>query len=245
MDVVFVHGIRGGPFVTWRRERPPVAVLPQPGLPAAAAAAVAVDHEQCWPSTWLAEDLPSARLLSMEYAAPASGWEVSWRFQLTLSIAERNDPWHANKTWNAVSRNNPAFSVAPKGCLPCMLLQYMAMATEVECWWGMVFTCKCVCAGPVSAAVGHSGAAHGPADGCGGRPAAGHLCVPQVRAHSRRIQAFCMSAPCCQSIVPKSGCLHSLSHVTTPDQCSSSLSDIHLVFHSIWYPRCRKPPLDV
>ncbi len=30
----------------------------------------------CWPSAWLAQDLPQARLLSMEYAAPASGWEV-------------------------------------------------------------------------------------------------------------------------------------------------------------------------
>ncbi|CAL8471570.1 g11112 [Coccomyxa elongata] len=63
IDVVFVHGIRGGPFVTWRRER-------TPGVPAAS-----VVHDQCWPSTWLVDDVPTARLLSMEYAAPASGWE--------------------------------------------------------------------------------------------------------------------------------------------------------------------------
>lgn len=67
MDIVFVHGIRGGPFVTWRRMRT-LNVVP---------AAVEIDHNLCWPSTWLAKDIPEARLLSMQYSAPASGWEVS------------------------------------------------------------------------------------------------------------------------------------------------------------------------
>ena len=40
----------------------------------------------CWPSAWLAEDLPQARLLSMEYAAPASGWEVHLRNELLYLI---------------------------------------------------------------------------------------------------------------------------------------------------------------
>lgn len=35
-----------------------------------------LEHNRCWPSAWLAKDCPSARLLSLEYAAPASGWEV-------------------------------------------------------------------------------------------------------------------------------------------------------------------------
>jgi hypothetical protein len=57
-DIVFIHGIRGGPFVTWRkggggRGRPPAsrhqAVL------------------DCWPTAWLAEDVPGARLLTVEY----------------------------------------------------------------------------------------------------------------------------------------------------------------------------------
>lgn len=30
----------------------------------------------CWPGAWLQRDLPSARLLTVEYAAPASNWEV-------------------------------------------------------------------------------------------------------------------------------------------------------------------------
>lgn len=29
-----------------------------------------------WPSEWLASDFPSARLLTLEYLAPISGWEV-------------------------------------------------------------------------------------------------------------------------------------------------------------------------
>ncbi len=61
LDVVFVHGLRGGPFATWRRER--------------GAGRAALGHHACWPSAWLAQDLPAARLLSMQYAAPASGWE--------------------------------------------------------------------------------------------------------------------------------------------------------------------------
>ncbi len=69
VDVVFVHGIRGGAFATWRREG---VQNVQPGHKAGN-----LDHLYCWPSTWLPQDVPQARLLSMEYAAPASGWEVS------------------------------------------------------------------------------------------------------------------------------------------------------------------------
>ena len=69
VDVVFVHGIRGGAFATWRREG--LQNL-EPGHKTGS-----LDHQFCWPSEWLPQDVPQARLLSMEYAAPASGWEVS------------------------------------------------------------------------------------------------------------------------------------------------------------------------
>lgn len=35
-----------------------------------------LDRSVCWPSSWVAREIPEARLLSIEYAAPVSGWEV-------------------------------------------------------------------------------------------------------------------------------------------------------------------------
>ncbi len=84
MDVVFVHGIRGGAFATWRREG---VQNVQPGHKAGN-----LDHLYCWPSTWLPEDVPQARLLSMEYAAPASGWEVSQSFLHSLAHCDQCIP---------------------------------------------------------------------------------------------------------------------------------------------------------
>ena len=74
VDVVFVHGIRGGAFATWRRKGV-MNTDPQH-------TEGSLDHPYCWPSEWLAPDVPEARLLSMEYAAPASGWEVSLSYPL-------------------------------------------------------------------------------------------------------------------------------------------------------------------
>jgi hypothetical protein len=65
VDVVFVHGIRGGAFVTWRRE----------GVFERGKARGALDRTVCWPSAWVAEEMPDARLLSAEYSAPITGWE--------------------------------------------------------------------------------------------------------------------------------------------------------------------------
>ena len=66
LDVVFVHGIRGGAFATWRRE----------GVLEHGAAADSLEQAACWPSSWLGPLLgPRVRLLSAEYAAPATAWE--------------------------------------------------------------------------------------------------------------------------------------------------------------------------
>ena len=77
IDVVFVHGIRGGSFASWRSIR----------LPRHRAGDGPMSHRDCWPSAWLARDCPEARLLSLEYAAPASGWEVCLKPQLAMSPA--------------------------------------------------------------------------------------------------------------------------------------------------------------
>jgi hypothetical protein len=39
-------------------------------------AAAHMDRDSCWPAAWLAGDFPSARLLTLEYLAPVSAWEV-------------------------------------------------------------------------------------------------------------------------------------------------------------------------
>ena len=71
---MFVHGIRGGPFVTWRRVRTAKTLDPKTGN--LQMAVPDMHHDLCWPTVWLKADMPGARLLSLEYAAPASGWEV-------------------------------------------------------------------------------------------------------------------------------------------------------------------------
>ena len=55
-DIVFVHGIRGGPYVTWRKG----------GLPSMPGSRP-LTHESCWPTAWLAKDVPGARLITVEY----------------------------------------------------------------------------------------------------------------------------------------------------------------------------------
>ena len=69
-----MHGIRGGPFVTWRRVRTAKTLDPNTGN--LQMAVPDMRHDLCWPTVWLKADVPGARLLSLEYAAPASGWEV-------------------------------------------------------------------------------------------------------------------------------------------------------------------------
>ncbi len=75
VDVVFIHGIRGGPFITWRKA----------GVMTRGSAASHMERNACWPSTWLAEDFPRARLLSVEYLAPVSAWEVRY-FRLFIYV---------------------------------------------------------------------------------------------------------------------------------------------------------------
>ena len=59
VDIVFVHGIRGGPFASWVHLEMPAARRRR------------LNHDNCWPSAWLAADVPSARLLSLQYAGEA------------------------------------------------------------------------------------------------------------------------------------------------------------------------------
>lgn len=69
IDVVFVHGLRGGPFRTWR-------IAEEKGHTSIAAIAdVLVDKIDvdagkkgtCWPEEWLSRDLPRTRLITLKY----------------------------------------------------------------------------------------------------------------------------------------------------------------------------------
>jgi len=81
VDIVFVHGIRGGPFASWCSRACPDGHGRE-----------SCGREHCWPSQWLAPVVPHARLLSLEYAAPASGWEVRpWFFRATQRWVGRMD----------------------------------------------------------------------------------------------------------------------------------------------------------
>ncbi|XP_078444106.1 alpha/beta-Hydrolases superfamily protein [Wolffia australiana] len=73
MDVVFIHGLRGGPFKSWRIADNKSSTTSRAGL------IEKIDQEAgrqgtCWPKEWLAADLPEARLFSVKYKTNLSQW---------------------------------------------------------------------------------------------------------------------------------------------------------------------------
>ncbi|KAJ7336654.1 Serine active site containing protein 1 [Desmophyllum pertusum] len=58
-DVVFVHGLRGGPFMTWRQQEEKD---------------VKKSGTDCWPKSWLVRDIPNIRVLMVEYDTSLSHW---------------------------------------------------------------------------------------------------------------------------------------------------------------------------
>ncbi|KAH9305135.1 hypothetical protein KI387_009539, partial [Taxus chinensis] len=73
LDVVFVHGLRGGPFKTWRMTDNKSSTTSKSGL------VEKIDEESgregtCWPREWLAADLPRTRFLTVKYKTNLSQW---------------------------------------------------------------------------------------------------------------------------------------------------------------------------
>lgn len=71
LDVVFVHGLRGGPFKTWRLSEDKSST--KSGL------VEKIDEEAgkqgtFWPGEWLAVDFPNARLFSLKYKTNLTQW---------------------------------------------------------------------------------------------------------------------------------------------------------------------------
>lgn len=60
VDIVLIHGLLGGAFHTWRQQEiDSVAVA---------------DYTSCWPESWLPQDLPNVRVVSVEYDTHLSDW---------------------------------------------------------------------------------------------------------------------------------------------------------------------------
>ncbi|KAL5982412.1 hypothetical protein ACLOJK_016483 [Asimina triloba] len=73
LDIVFVHGLRGGPFKTWRIADSKSSTTSKSGL------VENIDQEAgkqgtCWPREWLAADFPHARLFAVKYKTNLTRW---------------------------------------------------------------------------------------------------------------------------------------------------------------------------
>ncbi|XP_063164140.1 protein SERAC1 isoform X2 [Candoia aspera] len=68
-DVLFVHGLLGAAFKTWRQQDLEHSA-DEKDMDAED------DYSECWPKTWLASDCPSLRIISVEYDTHLSDWKT-------------------------------------------------------------------------------------------------------------------------------------------------------------------------
>ncbi|XP_058145604.1 protein SERAC1 isoform X3 [Dasypus novemcinctus] len=82
-DVLFIHGLLGAAFRTWRQQdcdQASAGKAPEDG-----------DwYTTCWPKTWLARDCPALRIISVEYDTSLSDWRARCPME-RKSIAFRSD----------------------------------------------------------------------------------------------------------------------------------------------------------
>ncbi|XP_057470207.1 uncharacterized protein LOC130759118 isoform X2 [Actinidia eriantha] len=71
LDVVFVHGLRGGPFKTWRLSEDKSST--KSGL-VEKIDEEAGKHGTFWPGEWLSADFPHARLFTLKYKTNLTQW---------------------------------------------------------------------------------------------------------------------------------------------------------------------------
>ncbi|TSR99417.1 Protein SERAC1 [Bagarius yarrelli] len=68
-DILFVHGLLGAAFKTWRQKDFDLTEVEK-------SAEVHEDYTECWPKSWLAADCPNLRILSVEYDTHLSDWRA-------------------------------------------------------------------------------------------------------------------------------------------------------------------------
>ncbi|XP_066472198.1 protein SERAC1 [Tiliqua scincoides] len=66
-DILFVHGLLGAAFKTWRQQDQSAAEKEVDAEE---------DYSECWPKTWLASDCPTLRIISVEYDTHLSDWKT-------------------------------------------------------------------------------------------------------------------------------------------------------------------------
>ncbi|XP_076659102.1 protein SERAC1 isoform X4 [Halictus rubicundus] len=77
LDVVFLHGLLGGVFITWRQRDEDIYVHGVVGLDNACMKKCERDRRhrtQCWPKDWLPEDVPYIRVIGVNYDSNLSMW---------------------------------------------------------------------------------------------------------------------------------------------------------------------------
>ena len=60
-DIIFIHGLQGGVFKTWRQSDSMIQTS---------------DYTECWPKSWLAKDFPKCRILAINYQTFLSNWNI-------------------------------------------------------------------------------------------------------------------------------------------------------------------------
>ncbi|NWS39396.1 SRAC1 protein, partial [Probosciger aterrimus] len=68
-DILFVHGLLGAAFKTWRQQDTDRRSDKK-------ASEGQEEYSQCWPKTWLASDCPALRVISVEYDTDLSDWKA-------------------------------------------------------------------------------------------------------------------------------------------------------------------------
>ncbi|OWK01897.1 SERAC1 [Cervus elaphus hippelaphus] len=68
-DVLFIHGLMGAAFKTWRQQDSDQDSTGK-------ASEDESKHTACWPKSWLARDCPALRIISVEYDTSLSDWRA-------------------------------------------------------------------------------------------------------------------------------------------------------------------------
>uniref|UniRef100_A0A0E0CWC7 DUF676 domain-containing protein n=1 Tax=Oryza meridionalis TaxID=40149 RepID=A0A0E0CWC7_9ORYZ len=108
MDVVFVHGLRGGPFNSWR-------IADDKSSTTKAGLVESIDEDAgkegtCWPREWLSADFPQARFLTVKYKTNLTQWTgASLPLQMLYQAKLNNYDKFLNNTNGLVFYSCPHF----------------------------------------------------------------------------------------------------------------------------------------